>query len=70
MKIYRNIYFLKNMFTKGSGSKDISYYGTLYSNAKSIKDFNKLYDKTQDLIISCTDCAKNKYGKFIKVKKF
>lgn len=69
MKLYRNIYFLKSIFQKGYGNNDIQYYGNMYSNTKSIKDFNKLFDKNQDLLINCTECAKNKYGKFIKVKK-
>lgn len=69
MKKYRNIYFLKTMFQQGNGDYDVQYYGTMYSFAKQIKDFNKQFDKNQDLIISCTDCAKNKYGKFIKVKR-
>jgi hypothetical protein len=41
----------------------------MYSNAKEIKDFNNLYDKNQDLIISCTTCAMKKYGTFKKVIK-
>lgn len=69
MKKYINIYFLKNIFQQGNEYHDVQYYGTMYSFAKQIKDFNKQFDKNQDLIISCTDCAKNKYGKFIKVKR-
>ena len=69
MKKYRNIYFLKNMFQQGNGDHDVKYNGTMYSFSKQIKDFNKQFDKNQDLIISCTYCAKNKYGKFIKVKR-
>lgn len=69
MKKYRNIYFLKGMWTKGNGSRDIKYYGTMYSFSKQIKDFDKKFDKNQDLIINCTECMKNKIGKFIKVKR-
>lgn len=69
MKKYRNIYFLKSMWTQGQGSRDIEYYGTMYSFSKQIKDFDKKFDKNQDLIINCTECMKNKIGKFIKVKK-
>lgn len=69
MKIFRNIYFLKNIFPQGKGDNDILYYGTMYSNAKQIKDFDKLFDKQQDLLISCNDCAIKKYGIFKKVKK-
>lgn len=69
MKIFRNIYFLKNIFEQGKGDKDILYYGTLYGNAKQIKDFDKLFDRNQDLLISCSGCAQKKYGKFKKVKR-
>lgn len=69
MKIYRNVYFLKNIFKEGDGNKDIQYYGNIYSNAKQIKDFNKLFDRNQDIIINCSDCFKHKYGKLIKVKR-
>lgn len=41
----------------------------MYSFSKQIKDFDKKFDKNQDLIINCTECMKNKIGKFIKVKK-
>ena len=69
MKKYRNIYFLKGMWTQGHGSQNIEYYGTMYSFAKQIKNFDKQFDKSQDMIISCSDCSKNKIGKFIKVKR-
>lgn len=69
MKIFRNIYFLKNMFSQGKGDNDILYYGTMYSNAKQIKDFDKLFDRNQDLLISCSDCAFKKYGQFKRVKR-
>lgn len=69
MKIYRNIYFLKNIFKQGKGLTDIYYYGNIYSNAKRIKDFDKTFDKSQDLLIQCTDCMKKKYKNFIKTKK-
>ena len=41
----------------------------MYSNARNIKDFNKIYDKNQDLVISCTKCFINKLGTIKKVKK-
>lgn len=69
MKIFRNIYFLKNIIQQGKGDIIIEYYGNIYSNAKQIKDFDRLYDKNQDLIISCNDCALKKYKTFKKVKK-
>ena len=69
MKIYRNIYFLKNIITQGKGDVNIQYYGNIYSNAKQIKDFEKLYDKKQDLIISCNEKKIKKYGIFKKIKK-
>lgn len=69
MKVYRNIYFLKQIVTSGNGNQNINYYGQLYSNARQIKDIDKLYDKNQDLVISCTKCFMNKLGKIIKVPK-
>ena len=68
-KIYRNVYFLKNIIEKGKGNMNILYYGQLYSNARNIKDFNKIYDKNQDLVVSCTSCFLNKLGVVKKVKK-
>lgn len=65
-KVYRNIYFLNNMFKLGNGTIDIHYSGNIYSNAKLIKTFNKVFDPKQDLLISCADCASKKYRKFIK----
>lgn len=69
MKIYRNIYFLRNIFKQGKGNIDIKYYGNIYSNAKQIKTFNKDFDNTKDLLISCTDCMKHKYRTLLKVKQ-
>ena len=43
MKVYRNIYFLKNMISQGKGDQTVYYYGTMYSDAKNIKNFDKLY---------------------------
>lgn len=68
-KIYRNIYFLNNIFKSGKGNIDIQYYGNIYSNAKLIKTFNRDFDRNQDLLISCNECMKTKYRNFIKVKK-
>lgn len=48
---------------------DIQYYGQMYSNARDIKDFEKMYDKNQDLVVSCTKCFMNKLGEVKKVKK-
>lgn len=69
MKIYRNIYFLKNIIQKGKGNKDIFYYGQIYSNSRNIKDFDKIFDKNQDLVVSCTKCFMNKLGQIKRVKK-
>ena len=69
MKIFRNIYFLENIISQGYGDNPVYYYGTMYSNAKSIKDFEKIFDVHQDLIISCNKCALKKYGIFKKVDK-
>lgn len=66
MKIYRNIYFLGNIIRQGKGNVDIHYTGNMYSYAKKIKTFNKDFDKSQDLLIACTDCMKYKYKNFIK----
>lgn len=69
MKVYRNIYFLNNIIKSGKGNIDIHYYGTIYSYANKIKSFNKDFDKSQDLLIACTDCMKHKYRNFIKEKQ-
>ena len=69
MNILKNIYFEKNILLNGNGDIEVLYYGNVYSNAKQIKDFDKLYDRNQDLIISCNDCASKKYKSFKKVKK-
>ena len=66
---YRHIFFLENQILKGTGNLIVEYTGRLYINAKSIKNINELYDPTQDLMISCTSCAKNKYKSFNKVSK-
>ena len=66
-KIYRDIYFKKNIIQNGTGSVDVKYTGHLYSNAERIKGFREKYDKNVDLFIPCSDCAAHKYGKFIKV---
>lgn len=70
MKVYRNIYFLRNIFKNGKGNIDIKYYGNIYSNAKKIKTFNQDFDKNKDLLIQCTDCMQRKYRSFIKVKQY
>ena len=66
--IYRNIFFYNNGFTAGKGEVILQYTGRIYTNAKSLKNFKTLYDASQDLLISCIDCAKNKYKSFKKIK--
>lgn len=69
MKVYRNVFFTKEILQNGHGDVDIQYYGQLYSNAKTLKDLNKLYDRSLDLVISCSSCAAKKYRRFIKVNR-
>lgn len=68
-KIYRNIYFYGSAIKSGNGSLDVYYSGSIFNNAKYIKNFDQKFDETKDLYIVCGDCASKKYGKFIKTKK-
>ena len=67
--IYRNVFFKKKIIQKGIGSEIARFYGQLYGECDSLKNFRQMYDKSKDLYIPCTDCAANKYGSFIKVAK-
>lgn len=53
----------------GKGKVDVQYYGNMYSFCKQLKDFNKMFDRTLDLIVDCNECAKRKYRNFVKVKQ-
>ena len=69
MKVYRNIYFYgQRILTNGKGSIDIQYTGDIFNNAKNIKNFEQEFDKDQDLLIVCHDCASKKYRNIIKKK--
>ena len=69
MKVYRNVYFYgQKMFKQGNGYIDIEYTGQIFNNAKNIKDFDKEFDKDQDLLITCNDCASKKYRNITKKK--
>ena len=67
--VYRNVFFKKKIIQKGIGSEIVRFYGQLYVECDSLKNFRQMYDKSKDLYIPCTDCAANKYGSFIKVAK-
>lgn len=69
MKIYRNIYFNDSIIKAGNGSLEIKYYGSMFNNAKFIKDFKEKYDESLDLYITCNSCAKKQIGKFTKIQK-
>ena len=64
----RHIFFLSNGFKSGNGTLNIEYTGRIYYNAVHLKDFKSMYNPAQDLLIDCTQCAKKKYGKFIKIQ--
>lgn len=68
-KVYRNIYFKKNILKSGVGQEDVHYSGHLYSNCESISNFREMYDRNLDLLIPCTDCAAHRYRYFIKVDR-
>ena len=69
MKVYRNIYFYgQRILTSGKGSIDIQYTGDIFNNAKNIKNFEQEFDKDQDLLIVCHDCASKKYRNITKKK--
>lgn len=67
--IYRDIYFAKNTITHGYGNTDILYTGCMYSYASTMKDFIKKFDKSKDLYIPCSDCAKKKFRSIKKMRK-
>ena len=69
-KKYRNIFFKKSIIQNGRGTVDVLYYGQMYANADSMKNFRQMYDKSLDLLVPCSMCAMKKYRKFIKVSKF
>lgn len=67
--VYRNIFFLENGFSNGNGSMIIEYIGRIYYHAQLLRNFKELYNPSQDLLISCKDCAKRKYKSFKKVSR-
>lgn len=64
---YRNIFFKKKIIHSGNGTLDVFYTGHIYGNCDTLKDFRSMYDKSKDLYVPCTDCAANKYRKFIRI---
>lgn len=69
MKVYRNIYFYgQKMITSGKGVIDIQYTGSIFNNAKNIKNFEQEFDDDQDLLIVCDSCASKKYRSITKKK--
>ena len=69
MKVNRHIFFKKNIIQNGTGTEDVRYYGQMYSNCETLKNFRDMYDKLLDLYIPCNDCARAKYHSFVKVNK-
>lgn len=69
MKVYRHIFFKKNIIQRGNGTEDVRYYGQLYANCETMKNFRNLYDQLLDLYVACNDCARAKYGSFTKVQR-
>lgn len=67
-KIYRNIYFIGNSMRTGTGTKTLYYTGSIFTNAKHIKDFHQKFDKVLDILITCNSCAAKEYGRIVKVK--
>lgn len=65
---YRHIFFTGSAFMQGHGDITVYYTGRMYSNCTSIVNFKELYDPSQDLIITCGECARKKYKKIIKLK--
>lgn len=66
-RVYRDVYFKNNIIHSGNGSVTVRYYGHLYSNCETMKDFRKNFDSTKDLFVACNDCASHKYAAFVKV---
>ena len=52
----------------GNGETVVYYTGRLYSNAVRIVNFRELYDPSKDLLINCSDCARKKYKRIVKLK--
>ena len=66
-KIYRDVYIYTSMPSFNLNGDIVYYYGTLYTNAKNLKNNN--YNSELDLMIVCNTCASKKYSNFIKVNK-
>lgn len=65
---FRHIFFTDNSFMTGNGETVVYYTGRLYSNAARIVNFKELYDPSKDLVITCSDCARKKYKRIVKLK--
>lgn len=63
--VYRDVYFAGNIITNGNGNTDVYYTGNVYAYATNMKNFQSKFDRSKDLYIPCSDCAKQKY-RFIK----
>lgn len=68
-KVYRHIFFKKNILQNGTGTVNVSYTGNIYANCDRMKNFSSLFDRNRDLLITCNDCASRKYKNFIKIEK-
>lgn len=65
---YRNIFFDGGVIRNLNGSVIVKYTGNLYTGARKMKDFVRLYDADKDLYIVCQTCATKKYREFVKVR--
>lgn len=66
---YRHIFFDKGVIRNLNGTEIVKYTGNLYTGARKMRDFLKLYDGGKDLYIVCESCAAKKYREFVKVKE-
>lgn len=69
MKVYRHIFFRKGIMQNGTGSEDVRYYGQMYSNCESMRNFREKFDGLLDLYVSCNDCARAKYRNFVRISR-
>lgn len=64
--IYRDIYFDKGIVTNMNGSEIVKYTGHVYTNARTMPSFLSKFDRSKDLYVICSSCARKKYKAFVK----
>lgn len=64
--MYRDIYFDKGIVTNMNGQDIVYYTGHIYSNARTMSGFLGKFDRSKDLYVICSSCAKRKYKAFVK----